>query len=989
MHIEFEPGTGRPNVGPCYADGMCHANVMKPSVVARSSGLMAHRRLSRRYLLRFTRTTPMLKRIVAAFAAFLLGVFFHAASAGTLQASAPTQIPVTVVEFYNAALDHYFITADSTEANALDTGIHVGWTRTGYQFTAYSTTSMGAQVSSVCRFYGLPEAGLDSHFYTGSLDECAAVFTTFAASWKLESGNVFRVQMPVFSTGACPAGSSPVYRLFNNRLDANHRYTADVAVKNAMVARGYTSEGYGPDGVAFCANGASSMPTTPTPATSPIVSILATLVTPDTFDFSSAAIPSSAASAIISYAWGFGDGATATGSTASHTFAASGTFPVVLTVTDNKGQSATTTKSVTAAKPTTSTPTTPTPPPTLTPPTATPSGYVGPSNVPDKWSLELTDYASLTRQAGYSLTGNPPGTYHFTYNPEWGVDALGIKYLRATTDPNAYGQFGAGASLFEWYMPLSNALTGGKVGDEFESIHVRYLLWIEDDVAPNFNELGMKLPGISSETGFGERGGVMSWRLWHTPPQGDGTFRLNSYRYDYETGAGYPQLDKYQTNVDLKPGRWHVFEVAVTLNTVVNGVPQADGYGAVWHDGTKVFETTTHKFRNDPLTKLRSFDVIVYHGGMTAPKGPMHYRIAKLAVSTSYIGVPSELLTGIQLLSSLPLWRGAMTKGVIAPIPNTANLAGDVPTSSPAVYPTRWGKNGYDTDTWSGFAASDTEWWGVAMGGHNGQWSNKAFKLDLTQDAPQWSLVSPGTAELNYDPSSGSALVPSAKEMDGGQFATGQDLNYYKDGLPAARHTYYANHFIKARNRVFMFYDGASYGALSHASDVVDAFDIVAKKYDPAGSWQRSGLYAGLGSGARTPSCAKHPLTEDVYCANNGLWRKWTQATATWSDIAPTGLTYAYWQSRASFIDATRNRWCAAVNGSLQCIDLATLTATTTQFSDASCAVDLSIAMNGGGAAVHETDGDRYLFFIGDKAASIPGRIYGVDPATGSAVLSS
>src|SRR5262249_15065052 len=103
----------------------------------------------------------------------------------------------------------------------------------------------------VCRYYLPPPLG-NSHFLSASVDECIRVLIEHPGL-VFESVAVMYVGLPNPQTGACAFDWTPIYRLWNARADTNHRYTTDVAVRDAMLVRGYLAEGYGSPAVNMCA----------------------------------------------------------------------------------------------------------------------------------------------------------------------------------------------------------------------------------------------------------------------------------------------------------------------------------------------------------------------------------------------------------------------------------------------------------------------------------------------------------------------------------------------------------------------------------------------------------------------------------------------------------------------------------------------------------------------------------------------------------------
>ena len=105
----------------------------------------------------------------------------------------------------------------------------------------------------MCRFFTEAFAPKSSHFYTSSSAECN-LLRNESRDWKYEA-DAFYVESADNPAGSCPTGTQAVYRLYNNGQTGapNHRYTTDPGVRADMMGRGWIPEGYGPEGVGFCA----------------------------------------------------------------------------------------------------------------------------------------------------------------------------------------------------------------------------------------------------------------------------------------------------------------------------------------------------------------------------------------------------------------------------------------------------------------------------------------------------------------------------------------------------------------------------------------------------------------------------------------------------------------------------------------------------------------------------------------------------------------
>jgi serine protease len=166
----------------------------------------------------------------------------HALGDITVAPAPPTQ---PIFAFYNDAIGHYFITAGTAERDSLlGGGGGGGWAMVDEGFKAWPADGPApAAAKPVCRFYS---SLVNSHFYTAGINECELLKQS-GSGWTYE-GIAFRALVP--TKGSCYPGTTPVWRLYNDRFaqaDSNHRFVASADTYRHMIGNGWVGEG-----VAFC-----------------------------------------------------------------------------------------------------------------------------------------------------------------------------------------------------------------------------------------------------------------------------------------------------------------------------------------------------------------------------------------------------------------------------------------------------------------------------------------------------------------------------------------------------------------------------------------------------------------------------------------------------------------------------------------------------------------------------------------------------------------
>lgn len=294
-------------------------------------------------------------------------------------------------------------------------------------------------------------------------------------------------------------------------------------------------------------------------------------------------------------------------------------------------------------------------------------------------------------------------------------------------------------------------------------------------------------------------------------------------------------------------------------------------------------------------------------------------------------------------LDELPDWVNALAIGEWFAIPGTA-LESVEPSPVPP------GNTGPRSKViaWTSFVVDvrDSTLYSPANGGHADYAGNEVDALALEDDPPRWVA--------RIEPS------PAGSVVDG---------EYYSDGRPSSRHTYYGLTMDGARNRIMLF-TGARWEN-GYALGTSDSFDLVANAWNPAGT--HPDVPSQVSSLPGSPF-VEDPSTGDVYSFPSWTVARWNASSNDWTMLLEDA---AFSQDSAlSALDTARGRVLFVGGDS----DVArTYTLGTNEMADVSLGGDSgAVAGAGSDAMVYVEAIDRFLVRLEGAGPTV----YAIDPAT-------
>ncbi len=212
----------------------------------------------------------------------------------------------------------------------------------------------------------------------------------------------------------------------------------------------------------------------------------------------------------------------------------------------------------------------------------------------------------------------------------------------------------------------------------------------------------------------------------------------------------------------------------------------------------------------------------------------------------------------VRAAGTLPTWLASAAINEWVAVPNgTPSLAAGL---VPAV--AGWmGSQKNMVEAYCG-AFTDGSRFMIHGGGHADYGGNEIGAIDLTSESPEWDLLIERT---------------QVADLLGGS-------NYYADGRPTSRHTYYGMWYVPSLNKMLRFnanmglaYNGTPVGGSADVRTVdIDAFNLATNLWEPAAYGPMPMI-----TGSET-TMAQDPTSGDVYAwdgpGGNRIY-KWTAAT--------------------------------------------------------------------------------------------------------------